>query len=658
MAKTKTSKKQSKKIKKIVVLPDETGQKVRQAMIDITEYIARKERNEEKNGIELYFDVYPLAGTKETMKKEGFRWNGKKACWYAKKSTNAEVIADIIAETSMAEYEEIAERTGETITRIKEKTTKKTQAAEIINLDNLGTNAPRLHGAELARAIREDLKRRGVKGVTVRKRDITYDTGITVTVKATAEDMASIEEYKNRYTFSEFSCDAQNYHGIFDGKRWIYAAEWEQMTEAEKLGAYDQHINYYLRKSPDFNKYHQERKNYPTIKKAFYDKICAVFKIANQWNYDNSDSMTDYFDVGYYLDIDIKMPADFEPCEKMTEEDKKAYSAEIEAEEKAAAERLAQLEREREEAEKASREAEARRKADEKKVMDGCKVEDLSESEKFVITNIRGGIGKEYNLAELDESIQEHLPKFEKAVIARKITFDSKEAFEAFGRCLLCDFEFLKGKGGTGSDDVRLDGVTDFWRMNTEQRESVEWYNVDCVAVYCGDKLELVINPEGYSYARYTFRVTEASEILSATKESERVKAESKKKLPFYFPEDVEKQAENLEIGQNVTVYQTDGWNLTNVYGGTGTITDIKKGNYAQYEGIYIKLRNGNKQQDVFIRNGKKTLIYKGIKAPLPDTLTGEDISDNMRRLFNADEILPRVITYYNEKPLLDTVQR
>ena len=205
-------------------------------MKDITKYIARKERNEEKNGIELYFDVYPLAGTKEAMKREGFRWNGKKACWYAKRSTNADVIADIIAETSMAEYEEIAEQTGETVTPItrKKTTPKKSKSAqpEKINLENLGENAPHLHGAELAAAIREDLKKRGVKGVTVRKRDVTYDTGITVTVKATAEDMASIEEYKNRYTFSEFSCDASNYHGVFDGKNWIYSAGWESLTDA------------------------------------------------------------------------------------------------------------------------------------------------------------------------------------------------------------------------------------------------------------------------------------------------------------------------------------------------------------------------------------------------------------------------------------------
>lgn len=43
-------------------------------------YIAEKKNNEELNGVELYFCVYPLSGTKETLKKYGFRWNRKKAC--------------------------------------------------------------------------------------------------------------------------------------------------------------------------------------------------------------------------------------------------------------------------------------------------------------------------------------------------------------------------------------------------------------------------------------------------------------------------------------------------------------------------------------------------------------------------------------------------
>jgi hypothetical protein len=85
---------------------------------EVVTMIAEIKRNEEKNGIEIYFKVYPLAGTKSTMKKNGFRWNPKKACWYAKYSLDAQAIADIIADTTDEEYAEIAKETGEEVREI------------------------------------------------------------------------------------------------------------------------------------------------------------------------------------------------------------------------------------------------------------------------------------------------------------------------------------------------------------------------------------------------------------------------------------------------------------------------------------------------------------------------------------------------------------
>ncbi len=90
-------------------------------------YIAEKKENKELNGIEIYFGVYPLAGTKENLKKYGFRWNHKKACWYAKQGTWTNEFAKICAETTISEYKEIASRTGE---EVKETKPQKTQEAK------------------------------------------------------------------------------------------------------------------------------------------------------------------------------------------------------------------------------------------------------------------------------------------------------------------------------------------------------------------------------------------------------------------------------------------------------------------------------------------------------------------------------------------------
>ena len=91
----------------------------------MTQYIARLEENKELNGIEIYFMVYPLVGTRDTMKEYGYRWNYKKSCWYAKNTEERMNIAKIICETTVDEYKEIAENVGETVTDVKVKTDNK-----------------------------------------------------------------------------------------------------------------------------------------------------------------------------------------------------------------------------------------------------------------------------------------------------------------------------------------------------------------------------------------------------------------------------------------------------------------------------------------------------------------------------------------------------
>ena len=131
--------------------------------------------NEELNGIEISFDEKPSQETIGALKAAGYRWHRTKKLWYAKQTESRLALAKNL--------------TKEAPTALQQTT---------INLDNLGENAPRLYGTELAAAIRADLKKRGVNGVSVRARKVTHDTGITVTVKATDADIVSIEEYQKR----------------------------------------------------------------------------------------------------------------------------------------------------------------------------------------------------------------------------------------------------------------------------------------------------------------------------------------------------------------------------------------------------------------------------------------------------------------------------
>ena len=60
--------------------------------------------NDEKNGIEVYFDAIPNEEIREKLKQNGFRWNYKKACWYAKANEYTKKIANSL----MTEKEEVS----------------------------------------------------------------------------------------------------------------------------------------------------------------------------------------------------------------------------------------------------------------------------------------------------------------------------------------------------------------------------------------------------------------------------------------------------------------------------------------------------------------------------------------------------------------------
>ena len=68
--------------------------------------IARMEINQELNGVEIYFSVFPTKATRDNLKANGFKWNHKKSCWYAKRSELTEAVASIVAGTTEEEYKE------------------------------------------------------------------------------------------------------------------------------------------------------------------------------------------------------------------------------------------------------------------------------------------------------------------------------------------------------------------------------------------------------------------------------------------------------------------------------------------------------------------------------------------------------------------------
>lgn len=598
--------------------------------------------NQELNGIEITFEAKPAADILAALKGHGFRWSPKNKLWYAKNTAERFSFASSLGDVST--------------------TAAPVKALEIINLDNLGVipeNFSR-HGSELAKFIREDLKKRGVKGCTIRTRSVTYDTGITVTIKANADDFASLEEAAERYTQGHFSCDLQTRNGLYISKLGhdLDYSDYEAMTDEEKEAAYYTYLAEQIKKVHSFSNYHQERENNWELSTDFYNKCLAVFQIANQWNYDHSDSMTDYFDVGYYLDIDIKHE-EFEPRATMTDKERNQLEDER-AKEKADFE--AWQKQYEEEQRKAKEEAEKYNNwvhESEELIYNDISIIDYDEAEQVYISGLVGGCGKESTLDELKEEAAKN-PHINAAVISRVVVFHDLEALNRFYKMFLNDFAFLSGMGGSATEDIRIESGDDFYKLTQAQRETVEMYLSNCVAIMHNDKLVLVVDPQGYNYARYTY-ITDNCTIEAAPAKLEAMRKESEQKPAFYIPAPIAEQVQNIKEGDTITIYQCDGWILNKVLDGFGTVSKVYQGTWAQYSGYYITLVNGKKQKTCFIRNNHDCLIYPGIAPQLPEDVTERRLNDHMSELFNYDVLLPNIYKYYLDKgvkPLLDTCYR
>lgn len=605
--------------------------------------------NHELNGIEISFENKPEAATIEVLKSNGFRWHKVKKLWYAKNTAERLALAE-----SLTDGQQIP-------APVKEST-----PAPVYNLENLGANKPNCYGgAELSKAIREELKRRGVKNCTVKVSN--YDH-IYITWKASADDFASLEEAANRCNI----WDLFRYSRVYKDGREIYETEYNEMTDEEKTAALRETVSRDINRFSNvyagtWHELRNDRNYYNELSAKGYKTLSAIIAIGNQWNYDNSDSMTDYFEVGYILDIDIVKPDNFEIREEMTDAERKAYEEEQDAKRK----ELEEADRKAEEERKQAKEEAKKRKAWEEearaRITNNIEVVDLAEAENLYITDLHSGCGKECGLDEVHESIAERSASFEDAEITRKIIFTNKAAFTDFCNMFLYDFDFLEGKGGSGTVDARLLENMNLYSLNTAQRESVKFYICNAIAVYFDNKLQFVIDPEGHTYARYILVPTDSTEIKNAAEELQKQEEESKEKPAFYFPETVEKQAEALHIGQQITIYQCDGWILSSINGGAGTVTGFYIGDYAQYKNVlYIELIDKRGRiTKTHIRNDKECLIYEGIKPALPESVTCREIRTGtgytMKEMFNYNELIPNTYNYYKsigETPIIDTWQR
>ena len=241
-------------------------------------------QNPQFNSLEIYFEGKPSEAVRNVLKSSKFRWHSVKRCWYGYGSE--ESIASAITGASTEE-----------------------EPATVIGDGYLGGGSiygsksnHYLHGADLSAAIRADLKKAGIKGVTVRCKTYTGGQNLTATVKVDSDG------YADRTAFIadwKFPCSSWGYApeiGNIHGERFYSmddAAERERIRQT--IAAYEYDTKTSRRQS--INHYYLADIAYLT--EATRAKLQKVDEIISAYRYDNSNSMVDYFDTNFYYDIDV-----------------------------------------------------------------------------------------------------------------------------------------------------------------------------------------------------------------------------------------------------------------------------------------------------------------------------------------------------------------
>ena len=230
---------------------------------------------------------------------------------------------------------------------------------------------------------------------------------------------------------------------------------------------------------------------------------------SNLYSYDNNNSMIDYFDffdlIAPYnlLSYEYKqVEATAEQLEDITDFQKRTEQKKAEEEARKEAEwqkYLKQAKQEREEAKK--REEQKNKELEE--IKQHITIEDLTEEQSYFINSKWANLNKNNTLAEYKEEVKNNRFFERDAKITKNIYFNNKEVYNYFCNSLLYDFEFIAGTGGSATDDERIQTMQDFIKLTPAEKDTVKWYNNNCIAVYYNNKIQFVIDAQGHSYARY-----------------------------------------------------------------------------------------------------------------------------------------------------------
>ena len=243
------------------------------------------------NSIEVYFDSKPALDVLDALKSLKFRWNHKKACWYG--FENESTVVDTLIAHGMGENIDGEQIDGATVY------TDGYRGGGAV----YGSKSNRhLYGAELSKAIRNDIKVAGIKGVSVKCKSYSGGQSITATVTTTEADYVSHFEYLESYSISPAQSWIQLRGDCVHIEKYFAMSGTEQDRIREEAADYE--YERVTAHSNRLNTFYLD--NCIQFKPEALEKTKAIKRIIEAYRYDESNSMVDYFDTNFYYDIDTK----------------------------------------------------------------------------------------------------------------------------------------------------------------------------------------------------------------------------------------------------------------------------------------------------------------------------------------------------------------
>ena len=418
--------------------------------------------NEQLKGVELYFEGKPSQTIIDSLKSNGFRYHGGKVCWYAKQS-----------EKTMAEAQKhtLEQRTEQpqvkplTLVAPVSKATKEVKNNIILPLWD---------------------RVQFVEGSIVSNR-FKY-VGSNYTGLSTKETAAEVRKLlKGQFPEVKFSITSDHNHISITIKQSPYI--YSTLKYSSELQPYEY-------------RNHEEQNNKELTAIKLYCK-----ELLSSYNYDDSDSQSDYFNTHFYDSVSID--SDYIQIDQ-TEEQKadilefrnKIVQTEKEVEEQK--EKDYQLYLVQKELDKISYEESAKKEAEQVQIINASiSITELTNDQNyFVMGSQFAKLNKNNTLDQYKEEIQKGEFYLQNVKITKEIHFQTEAALSYFSNMLLNDFDFLSETGGNYTDDVRINSMTDYNNMTEEERGTVV-FNLYGVGIYYNNELKFVVDCQGKNYARY-----------------------------------------------------------------------------------------------------------------------------------------------------------